>query len=439
LPYDEIEFTDQPRPWEGAPGAEPLNAANLAHIQTQYAQAMADGNATFASQRIMRPNGPRLGVIGDSLQAYDNSSVSASRIATGGGVIMRQVEWLSGGRVKMTNPAQDPGDTIADGIGTQLPAILAASPLPNACLVALGRNDLTDPDAIVIGYETICAALAAAGVVPLVASLLPTDLTGALNTSNQQHLFKANALLRRFADEHGYPFVDQYPSVLDVAGGISAAYQNGTDATHLSAAGYRAVADRLIADGFLNLFPPARAITVRHTSHPYDVLAGAGLFNVAAPTGFSVAGVGSSVAYETAPVDADGLAGKWAKVTRVSGSTATGAFRVTKDAAITALRTYRFSGKLCLDGDWTGEEAARYVDLSLEWRAAGATISGQQKTLMRRLGRSGSIMTFSEDMVAPATADGFRLVAFLSGTATVDEHLYAGEWSVLDLTAAGLA
>ncbi len=393
-----------------------------------------------ASQRIMRPNGPRLGVLGDSLQSYGYSITSGSHVASRGPVIWRRVEWLTNRRVQMTNPQQDPGDTIDDVLTVQLPALLASSPLPNACAIAIGRNDVSSSFDLATWMgklESICSQLANAGVVPIMETLMPTGAPGTPTAPQTTNIIRLNAAIMAFAARYGYPCVDQYAALVDPTGGIASTYSlSPSDTTHLTAAGYGAVADALITQKVADLFPPVLPSTIKDTANPFDLLGGVGLFRDVSPAGFSVVGTGTSVTYVT-PGGSEGVAGRWAQVTKANGSTAVGAFRWTSSVgAVTPGHMFRISGVLKMDGIWNVDGSpASYIQLTAEWRNGSTTVG--TSLLVNRWDGLATI-TFSEDYAVPAGADGLRIICYLNGTASGDQRVYVAELSALNLTTMGL-
>ena len=425
--WNDLPYDDDP---------ELLGASTVgAEVFTAADAAAGRGALGAASHRIMRPNGPRLGVLGDSLQSYGYSSISGSGVAARLPVIFRQVEWLTHGRVRMTNPQQDPGDTMADVLTTQLPALLASTPLPNACVVAIGRNDAGgsfDLDDYLDDHTDIAQQLFAAGVCPIFLTPMPTGAAGSPLSPQDANMRRLGDGLRKLGAVLGVPVFDQYDSLADETGGLKAAVNQG-DNTHLTATGYKAVADWLIAQGFADLFPGATTATVKDTANTYDLIGGAGLFKDASPAGFSVAGTGTSVSY-VSPEAIDGIAGRWAKVLKASGSTADGAYRWTSGTVITPGSTYRISGTLKMDGTWD-VEAGTYIQVAAEWRNGSTLV--QTDVLMNRWDRLDRA-TISEDFTAPTGVDGLRVVAYLKGTATTDQNVYLGEVSVRNLTSMGI-
>lgn len=423
-----------------APGDWGTLIGKPAVVATGANQAAARSTIGAASQRIMRPNGPRLGVLGDSLQSYGYSITSGSHVAARGPVIWRRVEWLTRRRIQMTNPQQDPGDTIDDIIATQLPALLAANPLPNACAIAIGRNDVSSSFNLTTWMgklETICAQLADAGIVPILETLMPTGAAGSPTAPQTANIIRLNVAITALAARNGYPCVDQYAALVDATGGIAASYSLApSDTTHLTALGYKAVADALIAQKIADIFPPALPSTTKDTANPFDVIGGVGLFRDASPAGFSVVGTGTGVAY-TSPSGGDGIAGRWATVTKVSGSTAVGAFRWTSTVgALTPGHVLRISGVLKMDGIWNVDGSpASFIQLTAEWRSGASTVG--TSLLVNRWDDTATI-TFSEDYTVPAGADGMRIICYLNGTASGDQHVHIAELSVLNLTTMGV-
>lgn len=401
--------------------------------QDQVATRAAAG---AASHRIMRPNGPLLGVCADSLWCYGTSSISSSGVATRFPTIGHTIEWLSHGRVKLTHAMQDPGDTMADVLTTQLPALLASEVLPNACVIAVGRNDAGssfDLAAYLNSYADIARQLFEAGICPIFVTPMPTGAAGAPTATADANLRRLRVGLQKLGPKLGVPVFDQYNVLADEAGGLKAAYNQG-DNTHLTTSGYRAVAESLITQGFLDLFPAPAPATIKDTANATDLLAGVGLFKDAVPSGFSVAGTGTTVAAYETPAEVDGLVGRWAKIAKADGSTATGAFRWVSGATVTPGKTYRVSGRLKLGGAWDAE-AGNYIQVVAEWRAGSTTV---RSDLIMNRWDGLSPVTFSEDFVPPATVDGLRYVCYLVGTAVGEQIVYIGEWSALNLTDMGL-
>lgn len=440
----------------GSPTGDPVELSEIVNVDwdavtTKPAVIAAGADVAEAREvigaaphRIMRPNGPRVGVIGDSLMALGYKSTSGSGVAARVPVIFRRLQWLSHQRVRMTDPQQSLGDDMNDVLTTQLPAILAADPAPNACVMAIGRNDASSLNLsdYLNHYADIAGQLFNAGICPIWLTPMPAGAAGSPTAPADANLRALAAGLRELGPKLGVPVFDQYAVLADESGGLKAEYDCG-DHTHLTAAGYQAVAESLIDQGFLDLFPGASPCTIKDTANAHDIIGGAGLFKDSSPDGWFSTGSGTTVTFVD-PVAGDGIAGRWAKITKADSSTAQGAYRYVSWLAdtpptITAGDVYRFSGTMYADGAWDVDAGtSTYMVVYVEWYNAAHDSVVLTQQLVNRWDGTDRI-TFSEDFTVPEGAANLRYLVALNGTADGDQHVYVAEMSILNLTDMGVS
>lgn len=108
---------------------------------------------------------------------------------------------------------------------------------PDWCIVPLTTNDasVTAQATVKANYAAIIAALEAAGISPICATMTPSDTAGKLNDTTQ-----LNAWLIEWANRRGYPVFDLYGILTDPADGT---YTSALtyDGTHPTEAGYEAI------------------------------------------------------------------------------------------------------------------------------------------------------------------------------------------------------
>ena len=427
----------------GLPGTNAIEndaavAAYVAADDSETAQAIdvrseiVARSVTEQFMRTMRPNGSHLGIIGDSLQSYGTEATSSSVVPSNGPYIWKQIEALSRQRVQVTHPVQDPGDTIDDALTVQLPALLAQTPHPDACVFAIARNNAgpsLNLNTFMEKAATICDTLAGAGIVPLIGLPMPTDAAGDADTVESANLARIRVALQRFGAGRGYPTFDQYDALADITGGLRAGFDNG-DHTHLTRSGYEAVADSIMRQGILDLFPPAPHVTLRDTADQFDILEGSGLFTEISPTGWGSAGGGLTVTHD-APATSDDIVGRLCHLTKLSGEAADVARRWTSGQVIEEGHTYLFTGKL--KSTLAGSGAT--LQIAAEWRTATAAL--QAGLVLNQWARDEWI-TFSAEITAPPGATVLRFPFYIKGTPSRDAAIWFGEVGCRDLTAMGI-
>lgn len=122
---------------------------------------------------------------------------------------------------------------------------------PKAVVMLSGTNDIagmlqmTTPESIENNWRSMAEIAVANGIVPVFCSILPTHnyTVRAVNSVKEHDPGETrllNAWLRRYTQEHGYPYVDYTPVVTDAEGKLRREFSE--DGIHPTAAGYAAMA-----------------------------------------------------------------------------------------------------------------------------------------------------------------------------------------------------
>lgn len=230
------------------------------------------------------------------------------------------------------------GTLYADALATQLPQVLAMNPLPGACIIASGGNDvrlLAAPNpnfsTMVATLKTIVAVLVAAGIKPILWAITPDTYASPISpTLYQANIHQWNTYIRRYAATHGYPMIDSHTAMADINGVYYAGYGDPSNAAHPSPAGQRLIAQKAIADGILDAFPPTALV---HTARQINDLSNMfndgtnnlGLFTLDSNSdglGNGLTLVGPATCSLVAPTSQDNLHGQWQQMTVTAGNQA---------------------------------------------------------------------------------------------------------------------
>jgi lysophospholipase L1-like esterase len=136
------------------------------------------------------------------------------------------------------------GKTSAQIRTEQLTQVFDMDPLPKACIVECGYNDLNDPDAALIQIEAMYVELIEAGIVPVCTLIHPRTET----PSSVGNAYKLNNGVSALKEKYGLP-------IMDMAGILWApqgyAFKDPTltnDGTHLTIRAYSQIAKAILAD-----------------------------------------------------------------------------------------------------------------------------------------------------------------------------------------------
>lgn len=218
-----------PDPYQDHPNVAPAADANLVWSSR--------AGSTMWLPQVLSLQGNRVWALGDSQMIRQGQTLPLT-LALDEGQPLAWAGNISNQRIWPEGIAASGGYTTNDIINTKqssgltwLQTVIQARPA--ACVTLIGTNDIgagTPNATIIANYKTIFSALAAAGIVPVVCSLLPRAafLSG---------IHTLNVWLRRYALENSYPYVDFYSLIVDpTTGGLAAAYDFG-DGLHQNAAG----------------------------------------------------------------------------------------------------------------------------------------------------------------------------------------------------------
>lgn len=216
---------------------------------------------------------------------------------------------------------------------TLLPYVLALNPLPGACFILGGTNDVANSGqpagvfslSFTAGLlRSIVSPLLNAGIVPILVTIPSRTDSTTFNTN----AVKFNQWLRRYASTNGFPLVDMYTAVTATNGVWKSGYN--FDSIHPNELAHKATAQQAISDGLTDIFPPAGSVltsrsTVDLSTMLNDGTINQGLFTVdtnadGVADGLTKTG-STSVASVVAPTTADNINGNWQQLTRTTGGT----------------------------------------------------------------------------------------------------------------------
>lgn len=219
----------------------------------------------------------------------------------------------------------------------QLTQVLAMDPLPGACVLEVAfanvmgeTRPLTD---IADGLKGMVGDLLAAGVMPILVTSppfktpagWPLDLVSAARRG-----YTWDGWLRRYAAQNGLPLIDIHTALAKADGsGIDDAM--AYDGLHPTAKGHRLIAERVIADGLVDIFPSNSLVdTARQTDDLTNLFndgtSNLGLFLTDANSdgladGLTASGTGTKSL--VTPTTTDDLLGRWQQLAATSGQSCT--------------------------------------------------------------------------------------------------------------------
>lgn len=294
-----------------------MMARKLEKIKAELATEMADG---YTSKTLQASKVFTLAGLGDSITDGTATANDADRYTDT--TWLHLTHALSMGKIVPGGNFGVGGNTIAQMLA-RIPDVIASG--ATACLILGGTNDvaqlateaevLTNIDRL---FNEGHDVLAAAGVQPIVATIPPRGRSTAASTSDQrQRIAKANARIRRYAQQRGYPLVDFHKILVDPATGMYLdAANNATDGgVHPNTVYCRKMAEAVVAavspmaGAFVadlagwqtdptNLIPNGLFLGTTSTVNGYPM-----------PQGWN-GGIGNQRAV-TAPQAADNLLGNW--------------------------------------------------------------------------------------------------------------------------------
>lgn len=281
------------------------------------------GQTKTRFDRLLRPNGSRVAFIGTSLSSLYSDATSVypphkfpswpNRLC-----------WESNGKLLNVGYFAVPGATTQQIHDSQLPSVLALDPKPAACFIECGANEAGSGATTTFKNLVIdmVAQLRAAGIVPILVLSPPRGEVGSSGSSNAIGIAAQNEWRSRYAEKNGILTIDAYAPIVDVTGGIAAAY-TASDTTHLNEAGYAKVAsDAATRQKVYDLFPFSRPIRGRSKVDAQDLWTGRCVFTgSSAPNWTGLAGGTSTMTLTFAtPTTDEDVPGQWLIGTRSAGT-----------------------------------------------------------------------------------------------------------------------
>jgi lysophospholipase L1-like esterase len=344
-------------------------------------------------------------ILGDSITAFGEPNT---------GNAWHRVFATLAGKVRHRGEFATAGFTLEQIETTWLPSVLAMSPLPGACIIAGGTNNLGatgntgayDPIAARATLLRIIAKLQAAGVMPILWCPPPRNDSATVNTYTQRW----NAWVKYTAQTLGLPFVDAYSAVVDPTTGL---YQTAAmlNTVHPNALGHYLIGKAAAANvellARLNNDVPHLATDKLDAANL--IPNGYGLFNQGVtgvpnnPVGWSAyGGQGTSFTFAQSPGAAP-VIGNWEQLTvPAGGGVVNGGLQYNLTAGFSAGDHLGLAVRVqsaCPD-----DASAGNLVVTLGARAAGTTTSQAS-----RAGFGGTWQgVVWEDLVVPAGTDTIR-------------------------------
>lgn len=227
------------------------------------------------------------------------------------------------------------GTAIATQQSVQLPLVLAMNPLPGACVLAVGTNDIQSTgysfSTTATALKQMVAALLAVGVVPILWCPPPNNYVGSVSVATvHARTYAWNTWIRRYAAANGFALVDAFTALAKSDGTMVSGAT--TDLIHPTGYGHRLIAQQALADGLADIFPPNSLVNTARTTDDLTNLFNSGTVNYGLFTtdansdgvadGLTGSGTGTYSFTRVAPVSTDQLLGFWQQATVSAGGTA---------------------------------------------------------------------------------------------------------------------
>lgn len=277
-----------------------------------------------------------IAVVGDSVTAGDEYDAYQPAV---GHSWPQQLQVMTHQRIRFGGANFAVAGTLyADALATQLPQVLAMNPLPGACVIASGGNDVRTVAApnpnfttMIATLKEIVASLLQAGIVPILWCITPDTYNSPLAPALfQANIHQWNTYIRRYATVNGFPVIDAHTATSDINGVYYSGYGDPANAAHPNGAGQRLIAQSALADGILDVFTPN---TLVHTARQINDLSNMfnngtinlGLFTTDVTTpgiGDGLTGAGTATYSLVAPTGPDNLHGNWQQMTVTAGNNA---------------------------------------------------------------------------------------------------------------------
>lgn len=278
----------------------------------------------------IRPQRNTIAVVGDSISALGSEGWYQPWL---GHTWVNQLQVLSHQRIRYGGGNFSiAGTNISNQQTVQFPQILAMNPLPGACVLAVGTNDIQaatfDLNATATAVKAMVAALLAVGVAPILWCPPPNNHVGGVGfaTVAQIHsrTYAWNIWVRRYAAENGFALVDAFTALAQSDGTAKTGTINASDLIHPTGKGARFIARQAIEDGLADIFQPNSLVNTARTTDDLSNMLNNGTTNLGLFTTDSNAdgvadGLGASGSGYTcslvAPSSSDQIQGNWQRST----------------------------------------------------------------------------------------------------------------------------
>lgn len=282
-----------------------------------------------------QPKKNTLAAIGDSLTALGTAGWYQPWL---GHTWINQLHIMSHQRIRYGGGNFSVAGTAIDTqVSVQLPRVLAMNPLPGACVLAVGTNDIQSTgysfSATAAALKVMIAALLAAGVTPILWCPPPNNHVGSVAVATiHARTYAWNIWIRRYAARAGLPLIDAHTALAQLDGTAIPGTINSSDLIHPTGYGHRLIAQQALADGLADIFPPNSLVNTSRNTDDLTTLFNNGTINQGLFTvdtnadgvadGLTSSGTGTRTFSRVTPVASDQLQGSWQQstVSSIGGS-----------------------------------------------------------------------------------------------------------------------
>lgn len=224
-------------------GSSPVPALSLGDLLAVELQDDPDGSfamALRAAYAHLGQPGRKLATWGDSLIAgkVGQATPQVNNVLQGSPLMYACMASL--GRLEWGGQFGVPNQNLAQ-ILARAPQVIAAK--PDMCLMLFDDSSVTDLN---LYLPQMIAALADAGIEPVLCTLLPSSSTNALTNGPHNAIRQANGWITKYAVANRLRLVDLFGALVDPATGKFKAGHND-DITHPSHKGYRVIGQTIAA------------------------------------------------------------------------------------------------------------------------------------------------------------------------------------------------
>lgn len=402
-----------------------------------YSIAQSIDGATAAARTVVRadtdsryaPARAGAAAIGDSITAWGSAGPTQH-----GHVWWNILGVQTSQRIRFEAFFATAGFTLEQIETTHLPSVLTMSPLPGACFVYGGTNNLGagfSITSLAATMKRITTALEAKGILPVLFLLQPRNGSA----SGTQQTSQWNTHLRKFAADHGYPIVDmQGPLVDPTTGGYLNGMLSTTDGTgvHPSNLGHLTAMNVAATNTLLtSRFSDSGIYLTQGVSDIANLVGNSSLFltdtnSDGIPDGWQQSGITASATAALVASSNGDAKGQWLRLSKTNGQTGTAYVFLDITTGYTIGHSFELS---CRIRSSAGADSSNWV--------LAAIMQGVNTTFDTRTGGTVDGVAYIRGVI-PAGTTSIRVRCMLVGTSTEACHADFAQITLHDLTSLSL-